>query len=801
MMSKRFTKIICGTLSAVVVCGVLAAAGCDSSVSDKPLSSDKGEIFTGDVVSNGGFAVEKGNYIYFINGIQGNSANNDYGKPVRGAIYRIAKSDYSAKNYLSAECVVPLIAYSGKHTAGLYIYGDEIYYSTPSTVKNADGEVQYKQLEMRSTKLDRTATSAHYARFENSDVDFRYVKGGDGKIYLLYVMTDEKLYNETTGVKNIHSVDISTGTDKLLAYNIDAYLFDSYDLESDRLYYTMNVYDYSIAENTSYNQIYTVTADAPEVAPEDRYGDLTTLSGWDKGNEEEKKAGSIYKNSGTLVFDGAGKLDKKLPFNYPANKNVTVEATNNGLAYKYTLKTYGNGNLLYLRTASGESGNELYILNDGDALSDVNKTAIDGAAYKTGFNPVDGNASAVRAMDDGTKADTYKYVFEANGRLSAAIISETGGGITMNKLVDGKFGKNISIGANANYYTIVPEVSAGLLFVQGEYLYYSVSGGNGYSVNRVKYGESGPADYEPWMPSEGENSYPAAVKILDIDANNDWYLPEIIQNQLLFPCASSDMATYNYIMACDLRSPADSSKMMSDSEIRKLNETFEGVDKIISGDKYYGNTTAYPEAKYANLKNALKYAFYSGDNTYYNAELQAKVNKDLEADANRVLSDETLKEIAKFFAPATDSVWGKYETANGDKIDYSKLSTTVNGKTIYANMRDYYYSIIGSVAEGDAKGRVDYLQSEYGIPYTEETASWFDSLSLAAKIAFIVGVSLGGLIVVAGVAVGIVILVRRGKKKPQDGAVKRRRIKVDTTDDHSIDVYNVDGEAKEKKEE
>lgn len=799
-MSKRFTKIICGLLSTVVVCGVFAVAGCDSSVTDDALSDAKGAIFTGDVVSNGGFAVEKGNYIYFINGIQGNSANNDYGTPVRGAIYRIAKSDYAARNYLSAECVVPLIAYAGNYTAGLYIYGDQIYYSTPSTVKNAEGEVQYDQLEIRSTKLDRSQTSAHYTRFEKAPTDFRFVQGEDEKVYLLYVTAEEKLYNESTGVKNIHSLDLASGTDKLLAYNVDTCFFDTDNLENGRVYYTMNVYDYSVAENTSYNQVYTVTADAPEISPDDRYGDLSKLVGWQLPDEEANTPGSIYKNSGTLVFDGVGPLDKKLPFNYPANKNVTEGADKaNTLTYKYTIKGYRNGNLLYNRTsANNSSATDLYILNDNDYLASSATTKIDNTAYKTGFNPIDGNAQAVKVMDDGSNAANYKYLYDGNGKITAALISESNGGITINKLVDGKFGTDIKISEDSNYYTIVPDVSASLLFVQGEYLYYSVSGGNGYTINRVKYGEGGPGDYEPWQPSEGENSYPAAVKILDIDASNDWYMPEIIQNQLMFASAASDMSSYNYVMVCDLRSPSDPDVMMSNAEIRKLNDLLAGIEKVITGDKYYGNTELYPSSKYANLQNALRYVYYSGDKTYYTKELQAQVNEGLAEDADKRLSDETLAEINKFFTPGSENPWGKYEISDTEKVNYGDITATVNGATVYANMREYYYSVIGKMTDEDIKARNEYLQSEYGIPLpeeeTEEKVSWFNSLSAGWKACFIIGVIVGSLLVIGGVAYGVIWFMRRKDKKKREDAPKRRRIKVDTTDDKSVDVYNVDGD-------
>ena len=40
--------------------------------------------------------------------------------------------------------------------------------------------------------------------------------------------------------------------------------------------------------------------------------------------------------------------------------------------------------------------------------------------------------------------------------------------------------------------------------------------------------------------------------MLDLDAVSSWYLPEFVGNTLFFASEISNMADYNYIMACDL---------------------------------------------------------------------------------------------------------------------------------------------------------------------------------------------------------------------------------------------------------
>ena len=157
-MRKFITKIICFAAAVIVALGIFLISACGPDYNTKTLAGD----ISGQVVSNGGFAVEKGNYIYFINGKENNTADNTFGKVEKGAIMRISKNDFANRNYSAVDTVVPLIAYSGNANAGLFIYGDYVYYTTPSTDKNSDGEIQNSHLAFRRTKLDGTGTTKNY---------------------------------------------------------------------------------------------------------------------------------------------------------------------------------------------------------------------------------------------------------------------------------------------------------------------------------------------------------------------------------------------------------------------------------------------------------------------------------------------------------------------------------------------------------------------------------------------------------------------------------------------------------------
>ena len=67
---------------ALMLSVLFALSACGTSTLDhKNGLSDLG----GEVSSNGGFAVEKGDYVYFVNGIAASSDDNEYGKVETGA--------------------------------------------------------------------------------------------------------------------------------------------------------------------------------------------------------------------------------------------------------------------------------------------------------------------------------------------------------------------------------------------------------------------------------------------------------------------------------------------------------------------------------------------------------------------------------------------------------------------------------------------------------------------------------------------------------------------------------------------
>lgn len=741
-MRKILKKIICVCAAAAMSVSLFAASACSGVYKSVALEGD----ISGAVSSNGGFAVEKGNYVYYINGKQTNTADNTFGSVATGAIMRIAKSDLAARNYSKTQTVVPEIVHSGNTNGGLFIYGDYVYYSTPSAEKNSDGEIQNSHILFKRAKLDGTeAMRDYFAKYTDNSIEYRYVSGKDGVVYLLYVAKSENLYG--TAYTNLHSVNTETGKDTLLAYNVDSVMFDGSDVTNPRVYYTMKVTDYVLNKTFSnYNQVYTVTAD---VTTPNEY-DFSGVTDYDAEKDP------LYVNCGTLVLDGIGMVDGNLnltQFNAKELLGGTEKVDRS--PYTYTLSSYRNGTLFYTRVSTNNKTATLFAVDEQTLLASGHKPAVD--------NPEN------YLLIDGSNAGDYTYIFENNALKGAFIANDNG---LIKAGVDGD-GKLITDVDNDKTFYITTGGKPTVLFTQEseKYIYYSESGSgaNGYIVKRVCY-DGTYTDYSKLPVDDDVNEY-TPVRILDLDCSSDWYKPEMFDGQILFSSQtknmteySSDTSNYSHVMVCDLR---DGNSVMSNAKLHELNEQYEKITEIID---------EVDETTYENLKNAYRYAHYTGDADYIDTLIKAYVDIQGE-DEEKFWSKQTVAKYKDFIEAKND--WSGFTAKR-----------SVNGKEVFANVRDYYYALLGTMTEENGEAYANYLKETYLKPYPVSEEGWFESLSTGAKVGFLIGVIGGSLLVVAAGAVVALVIIR--KRKAALPEYTKKRIKVDTTDDRSVDVYSTD---------
>ncbi len=742
-MRKNIKKLLCVGLVTATAFGAAFGAGCDGTYNTKALEGGLGFTSSQEASSNGGFAVEKGDYVYFINGIEANTADNTYGEVEKGSLMRISKSDLGAKNYENVQTVVPSIIYASEYSAGIFIYGDRVYYTTPSTDRDGDGNVLNGYLNFNSTKLDGTGTSkTPIYQSSTSSIDYRYVEV-DNTVYLMYIEAEAE--GETT-YKNIRSLNTETGDDTLLAYHVTNYLF-SEDLENATVYYTMGVTNYVGSKNESaqngYNQVYKVTADD------------TTANEYDFSYLEEDfdfEENPVYVNYGELVFDGIGNSDIITQF----NQNFESGVTSGHEAYTYALVKYTEDGKLYYTRATSSGTVAMYA---EEAVADSFKNPATNSAY-----------CILKDSKRVNNLSSYEFV-EVNGKT---LVMFTESNCIMLGEMDGS--------KIVNEYPITKSASAApeFLFTYEDtdnahsYIYYSLTGGNGYSLYRVAY-DGTVADYTMY-PTTEDSTY-KSVQVLDLDMNNAWYGAEIFDGQVMFASLIGDMSEYNYIQVCDLRNA--NGKMMSNAELEAYNEQYNGIADAIA---------EYDSTDYAYLQSALKFAFNLGttDETKYLQELRQAYVDINGWNIEHTYTDETVEKYDEFIS------------GTGDWAEYAKQTKTVNGKSVNSNMREYYYSVLGTMTEEDMEDYISTMKTTYFEAYPEEEPTWWESLETAQKAWFIIGVVAGSLLVIgAAIIIPMVIVNHKRNKRP----VYRKVRKIDTDVDESVNVYEDEETAEKPTEE
>lgn len=257
------TKKIALILAVVLAIGAVFA-GCQS-YKWGPVGTTDGNA---DVVNNGSLAVQQGKYLYYVNG-KDDTANiskpedNYFGKAsVKGSIMKCeVKEDGTLGD---SEVVVPKMFYTGYTGGGIYVFGDWIYYVTPTTKTDNSGVVQVSFLEYYRTKTDGTETQ-QITMVEGASVE--------------YVFTDDALlyYTSNTLYKVGYTADKVDKDATVIAENVTDVLFNHASTYKkgqasieDYVYYTQS---YDTDAQLNGNKVYATDGGEPVlIADSKTYG-------------------------------------------------------------------------------------------------------------------------------------------------------------------------------------------------------------------------------------------------------------------------------------------------------------------------------------------------------------------------------------------------------------------------------------------------------------------------------------------------------------------------------------------------
>ncbi|MBQ0099321.1 MAG: hypothetical protein KBS91_02100, partial [Firmicutes bacterium] len=314
-MKKTLLKTIVTIFLLVTLC--LGAFACDKT----SFAVKDGFKVTEKITANsqGGFVLEAGDFYYVINGMGNSTADNSFGKPIKGSLIAV-KKDFS-----DSAIIVPKLFVASDYSAGIYIFDGYVYFATPSTSVELTGETKNSYLTFAKTKLDGTGYT-EFATVSGLSTEYRFAKSGDNVFVIYYDSENSQLVSLNTVSKG---KTVIAKTDDKENESLDSYKFFD-DLENGIVAYTTKIYKGENIEGTIrateiYNKVYVYSVGDNDEGHTGCYGKIL-LDGQDSTLKDENytiKAISdgyvIYTLTNT--FDTTGKTFIK----YTPSNSIPVD--------------------------------------------------------------------------------------------------------------------------------------------------------------------------------------------------------------------------------------------------------------------------------------------------------------------------------------------------------------------------------------------------------------------------------------------------------------------------------------------
>lgn len=250
---KKFIKY-CLVL-VLCVCTCLTFVGCGSTKWSKTTND------MSNVVSNGGITLRHKNWIYFVNGTKENTVANNSKSNIRAGIYRVKTDDdgnilykenttstvaeekdednKEVKEFLQVEPVVKSIV--GFDDGSIFIFGDYLYFTTPCTAKNKDGDMLTGKTSFKRYDLESKQIQTLYTTSASDDtINFTYYRSGSSLNLVVYEKTSATLKSFLIGndVKlNFKKTDV---TSALMSDNFGNVENAAVSLADQYIYYTLS---------------------------------------------------------------------------------------------------------------------------------------------------------------------------------------------------------------------------------------------------------------------------------------------------------------------------------------------------------------------------------------------------------------------------------------------------------------------------------------------------------------------------------------------------------------------------------
>lgn len=514
-------------LSAVFLAALLtlSLAACKKDANPTVASKDP---TVSQVSSNGGFLVETGDYVYFLNG-KTDAGKYETGKVTKGALVRVKKTDIAKGSEAKCDTIISKLLVADDTAAGVYLFNEYFYYAAPSTEKNSKGEVKADKLLFFRTKADGSDTSKSICGKDfGSSVEYRYVSAGKN-VYLIVKDSSDLYVYDAIGRKQIFKYSDSVSS-------IQETLFSS-DAGDPALFYTIkpvNKKTYrddndSNRATESYYEVYSV-----------KFGE----------SKVEAKA--------ERVLDGIG---KRIETNEPSRGVYSYGAT-------FDLIKYTKGVLYYSVSPLKEiEGNTEYKSIAKDKISADNSVRFNEEAISVTMNHGDAVASSVFS-DSALYLGSSEILYIDSSRLMLYDYTKKGEGDPYYHGAQTILDNEKISGATLDF--VVKEGD-------DDYLYFH----NGNVYYKVNY----------TLLKDGTHMDEEVFRINSFDVDNSWYKPEVVafkvenETHYAFIAAYSDSSFLSYVYAVDTTKKA--AEYAEHCETVDKDESIADKDKDSEKAKFY----------------------------------------------------------------------------------------------------------------------------------------------------------------------------------------------------------------------
>ena len=407
MKTKLLTKI--SSLALVLIMCLMTLVGCAPRI-ELPESNAY-------VSGNGGLAVQKGEYLYFVNGYTSvddmvygdNKGGNQY-----SAIYRTKLGDNNSVSYDEdgklENCELIIDKVCGFQKTQLFIFGDYIYYATPNTEKVVSGDMMvanFKLTDFYRAKLDGSQrTHIYKTNLASDSTKFAFYKVNGCEDVYLALFDGTKLMLINCSNKIVTTICDNASSVALPEY--DVYNADNNQISkgASNIYYTKSKPE---EEGSSGNLICyaKIGENVEHIIPGGNY----TYSVLSATNEALVYTKTVNSQNNNYV----------ILYSYDAQNNLLLDVQNDGVLLDYTahssvyLTTFENNNPTGIITTNA-SNKLVYIKLDAQN----HRTYIQLNDEKT-LTPLVVKGTYVYAYDEGS--NLYQINYKAATPVSKLLVN------------------------------------------------------------------------------------------------------------------------------------------------------------------------------------------------------------------------------------------------------------------------------------------------------------------------------------------------------------------------------------------